>query len=276
MRSVLVALDDTPAGAGAAKLALSLAARHGAAVTGVGVLDVGYLTAPEPGGVGTAYYKFKADLARLKQAHERTEQLVETFLQQCKAQNVKGDVLAVEGSPVEEVRTAAAAHDLIVIGRDSNFHGEPTDGLAGTVERILQGSPRPLIITPNAVQDPSRIVIAYDGSIPAARALQIFTLLGLAANSEVHVISVSSTQEAADHCLRRASAYLGLYGSACVPRAIASRADPAELIIAEVRSLGAGLLMMGAYGHRGWREALLGSATTRLLSECPTALFIHH
>ena len=85
-----------------------------------------------------------------------------------------------------------------------------------------------------------------------------------------------SEQEAADRCVRQASAYLGLYGTATVARSIASTADPAELVIAEVKSLGADLLVMGAYGHRGWREILLGSFTTRLLSECPTALFIHH
>ena len=37
MRSLLLALDDTPAGASAVKLALSLAARHNAAVTGASV-----------------------------------------------------------------------------------------------------------------------------------------------------------------------------------------------------------------------------------------------
>ena len=75
MRSLLVALDDTPAGAGAVKFALFLATKHDAAVTGTSVLDVDYLTPREPGGIGTAYYKFKADIARLKQGHDLTERL---------------------------------------------------------------------------------------------------------------------------------------------------------------------------------------------------------
>jgi hypothetical protein len=55
MRSLRVALDDTPAGAAAIKLALSLATRHGATLTGLGVLDIDDLTAPEPRQIRTAY-----------------------------------------------------------------------------------------------------------------------------------------------------------------------------------------------------------------------------
>jgi nucleotide-binding universal stress UspA family protein len=276
MRSLLLALDDTPAGAGAAKLALSLAAKHDAAVTGASVLDVEYLTPREPGGIGTAYYKFKADTARLKQGHELTGRLLERFRQQCKARNVRGDVLSLEGRPWEELCAAAVAHDLILIGRDSDLHGEPSGGLASTVEKMLRENPRPLLIAPMTAREPSRVVIAYDGSVPAARSLQIFTLLGLADNCEIHVISIDPAQDVADRYMRQASAYLRLYDTACITRAIASRANPAELVMAEARALGADLLMMGAYGHRGWRETLLGSFTMRLLSECPTALFIHH
>jgi nucleotide-binding universal stress UspA family protein len=277
MRSLLVALDDTPAGTTAVTFALSLAARHGAKVAGLNVLDVGYLTAPQPGGIGSAHYKFRTDLARLKQGHERGERLAAAFLEQCATRNVKGDVVDLEGDAVEQVRNAAATHDLIVIGRDSNLHGEqPGSGLSKTVARILRENPRPLVIAPEAAGDTSRAVVAYDGSVPAARSLQLFTLLGLAAKCELHVVSVDADQERSDARARQASAYLSLHGVASRMRSIASAADPADLVIAEARSLGADLLVMGAYGHRGWKEALIGSFTTRLLSHCPTALFIHH
>lgn len=276
MRSLLVALDDTPASAGATKLALSLAAKHDAAVTGATVLDVDYLKPREPGGIGTAYYKFKTDLARLEQGREMTERLSESFLQQCKMRNVKGNVLAMEGRPWDELRAAAPAHDLILIGRDSDLHGEPSGGLAKTVEKMLRENPRPLLIAPANAQDLSRIVIAYDGSVPAARTLQIFTLLGLASNCEIHVISIDPAPDVAERWVEQASTYLRLYNTACITHVIAPDANPAELIVAEARALGADLLMMGAYGNRGWRQTLLGSFTTRLLSECPIALFIHH
>lgn len=276
MRSLLVALDETPAGTSAAKYALYLATRYKAAVTGATVLDVDYLAPREPGGVGTAYYKFKADVARLKQGHELTERLLKNFVQQCEARNVRAKVSSLEGDPVAKLVEETMVHDLLVIGRDSDLHGEPSRGLADTVEKILRESPRPMIITPREAEGLSRVVIAYDGSVPAARTLQLFTMLGLAANSEIHVITVDCDQAEANRHVQQAREYLALYDVACVCRAIASEAVPAELVMAETRALQADLLVMGAYGRRGWRETLLGSFTTNLLSHCPVALFIHH
>ena len=276
MRSLLLALDDTPAGASAAVFAVSLAAAHNASVTGVSILDVDYLTAVEPLAIGTAYYKSKADVARLKRAHELTDRLLEGFVQRCKAQGVGSDTLALEGRPWEELRGAAASHDLVVIGRDSDLHGESSSGLADTVQKLLLENPRPILIAPVTAQAPSRVVVAYDGSTTAARMLQVFALLGLASKLETHVISIDASQEVADRRVAQASAYLRLYDIACGTRAIASKANPAELVVTEARALGADLIAMGAYGRRGWKEALLGSFTTRLLADSPIALFIHH
>lgn len=276
MRSLLLALDDTPGGAGASTFALDLAARHNAAITGASILDISYLTAPGPGGIGTAHFKARADRARLQRGHDLTERLSDNFLRQCKARKLKGSVLALEGSPSEELRAAADAYDVVVIGHDSDLHGEADNGLAVTVEKILHENPRPLIITPAEVREPSSIVVAFDGSVPSARSLQIFTLLGLAKNCEIHVVSVATSKEVADRNAKHAGAYLGLYDIAFKSHAIVSHANPADVVMDEAKARGAALIVMGAYGHRGWKEALLGSFTSRLLENCPTALFIHH
>ena len=276
MRSLLVALDDTPAGAVATDFALSLADRCKAAITGIGILDIDYLTAPSPGGIGSEYYKFKADQARLKAARERNERLVSSFRQKCGARKLAGEVLALEGRPEEELRGAAGVHDLIVIGRDSDFHGNPVSGPESTVAQILKGNPRPLIVTTETLREPSRILVAYDGSIPAARSLQIFALLGLTAACEVHVVSIGPREAETERCVRQATAYLGLYGTKAIGRAVTTATDPAEFMLAEAKSLGMDMLVMGAYGHRGWRETLLGSFTTRLLAHSTMSLFIHH
>jgi hypothetical protein len=53
--------------------------------------------------------------------------------------------MVLEGDPVELVNDAAKEHDVIVIGRDSDFRGEGGAGLAAAVEQILKQNPRPLI-----------------------------------------------------------------------------------------------------------------------------------
>jgi nucleotide-binding universal stress UspA family protein len=46
--------------------------------------------------------------------------------------------------------------------------------------------------------------------------------------------------------------------------------------MAIAEEFGARLIVMGAYGKRGWREFLLGSTTDRLLAHASRPLFIHH
>lgn len=273
MKSLLVAVDETPGAEAAAGFAIALAKAHGAALMGAGVLDVAYLTAPEPGTIGGAHYKFEADVARLAHAHDRNTRLLRAFAERCKSEGVKANVVVREGAPSEELTGAAARHDAIVIGHDSELHGEPSVGLASTVAQILKHNPRPLLVTPGKAKDPSRIVVAYDGSAPAARSLQLFALLDLARGARVDALSIDAKRNLAERAAEQAADYLKLYGK---QHAIASKADPAEIILAETASLEAGLLVMGAYGRNGWREYLLGSCTKRLASECPTTLFLHH
>lgn len=275
MKSILVALDRTPAAAAARATALALATAHRARLIGIGVLDKDYLTAAQAIPPGGAYYKFRSDLERLKHANAVLGELVETFEADCRQCKVEGRGVTVDGEPLAQVLAAAHGHDLIVLGRDTTFHGEPESRISTTVGQLLKHNPRPLLVTPPAATAVAPILVAYDGSIAAARALQMFTLLRLAA-AEVHVVSIHPQDEAARATASGAMAYLELYGAKAHVHAIVSGADPADILIAQARLLSAGILVMGAFGHRGWREALLGSCTTKLLEECPTSLFVHH
>jgi len=126
MKSLLVAVDDTPGAAAAISFAISLAKAHNAALMGAGVLDVAHLTAPEPGSIGGAHYKFKADVARLSRAHDRNTRLLQAFAERCKDESIKANIVVREGEPSEELTGASALHDAIVIGHDSDLHGEPS------------------------------------------------------------------------------------------------------------------------------------------------------
>lgn len=110
MRSLAVALDETPASGSALDVAVALAGRFDAALTGLTVLDIDYLTAPQPTPIGGAYYKFKSDLARLEHAHEQAMRLRERFLALCAASKVRCAVGTLQ-SVIAELDP-----DLVVFG----------------------------------------------------------------------------------------------------------------------------------------------------------------
>ena len=119
------------------------------------------------------------------------------------------------------------------------------------------------------------VVIAYDGSLQAARTLQAFQALQLDQSQEVHVLAVH-----ADHCeavrhAERAIDFLAFHAIKAQLHAVTS-SSPASAIIEHTHRLGAGLLVMGAYGQTTFKEFLFGSVTRSLLSETKVPLFLYH
>lgn len=64
---------------------------------------------------------------------------------------------------------------------------------------------------------------------------------------------------------RRLEALLAERAAAAAIRAVAAEEDPAETILAHVRSLGADAVFMGTHGRSGVRRLLIGSVAERVL-----------
>jgi nucleotide-binding universal stress UspA family protein len=118
--------------------------------------------------------------------------------------------------------------------------------------------------------------VAYDGSLPAMRALQLFALLGLAEGSPVTLLTAREETEEAARLAAEGAAYLRTHGLSVREWAVAG-AHPAELLLAEARMQDARLLVMGAFGRTGLRAWFAGGGATHpLLRDAPCPVFVHH
>jgi nucleotide-binding universal stress UspA family protein len=278
MKSILAALDDTPSGKAAIGFALKKARTTGARLSGIAVIDRDFLMPPEPGRIGMIELKARRDAARLAAEQQRVQKVQREFLNSCTASGVDADVAVLQGEPVRSVREVSALHDAVVIGRDSDLHGEASDGSADTVCGLLKATARPLFVVPPAgdARTSTDILIAYDASIPSARTLQIFALLRLANGVKCTVLSVDRSRENAVRAAQEAGSYLSLFGHVPTLTPIASGADPADVAAEFVATEKPGIMVMGAYGHTGLKERLLGSFTTKMLARCAAPLFVYH
>jgi len=276
LRSILVALDSTKASATAQELALRLAKKFASQITGMAVLDRGYITAPSAVGIGGMAYKEHRDQVKLEETKAFLARLESTFQQSCEAIGAAWKVIEAEGEPRKLIDIESGRHDLLVIGRDTDFHLGAHPLIADTVERLLEDNARPLIVSPDEAPASGPIVAAYDGSLRASRTLHMLILLGLAKDAEVHVVSVASDKEEADRRASYATELFLKHGAKALPHGIASRARPAEIVLAEVEALKAAMVALGASGHTPLQSWLLGSASKELLSACPCPLFVHH
>ena len=108
------------------------------------------------------------------------------------------------------------------------------------------------------------------------RALQMFCCLGIRKDSNTLVVTIQDTEAAAAALAARGVEFLRNHGLSTSALPLVSNENPASILIETAKAHAAGMIVAGAYGHRGWREWLLGSTTTRLLEESPIPVFVHH
>lgn len=276
LRSILVALDDTEGAIAARDLSFALSRATGAALTAVTVLDGPHARneheAVPPGG---AAFKERRDAIRAQRLEAEAERAFAACTEAAGDTPFARQRLA--DAPEPALLAAGAAHDLIVIGRDSTLGLEVNDdGLAPVIEALLHDGARPLLVVPpGASPQAGGVLVGYDASVPAMRALQLFALLGLGEGLPVKVVSVAEARPEALRMAEEGAAYLRSHGLAAEPVPVLGR-HPLEALLAEATAMPARMLVMGAYEHSGLRTLFTGSVTEKLLIASPCPVFITH
>lgn len=278
LRSILLALDDTPGALAARDAAIALARRTGAALACAAILDRPHtLDAAEPVPLGAAAFAERRNAALAARLEAEAAAALEAARQA--AGGLEITPLRLEDAPEPALLRAGAGYDLIVLGRDSTLGREETeDGLAPVIEALLQQGARPLLVVPPGTPPMAGdrpVLVGYDGSVPSQRALQLFALLGLAEGSPVKLLSAEEDAAEAARLAAEGAGFLRRHGLT-VEEWPAVGGHPAELLLAEAVSLRARLLVMGAFGKSALRSLFLGSATRRLLREAHCPVFVQH
>jgi nucleotide-binding universal stress UspA family protein len=215
--------------------------------------------------------------ARLADVQRHVGQLLEQFAKRCAQVGVAHAEVKAVGSPHELIAAEAQSCDLVLLARASHFRFTARDDESDEIlKKVLKDTPRPIVVVPATLLPDGPIVIAYDGSLQAARALAAFQATRLGELGEVHIISVDASAAVATQNAERARTFLSQHRIEAVLHALESSAPPAKVILEQVRRLNAGLLVMGAYGQPVLREFFLGSVTRTLLSETPIPLLLFH
>ena len=198
LRSILIGLDNTRPAWPPSGWACAGPGGPGPRSSGSAIVDEPGIRAIEPvwpvggkPGVDPVYYMGYE--ARLADVQEQVRQLLDQFAARCDEEGVAHAELLRSGSPHEQIREEAQCCDLIVLGRGSRFASSPeTMKRDETLKRVLKDAPAPgswwRRRRPCARAGP--VLIAYDGSLQAARTLAAFEATGLGESAKVHVVSV--------------------------------------------------------------------------------------
>jgi nucleotide-binding universal stress UspA family protein len=274
IRSLLVGLDGSPYGTPVLELGLRWAKRFDAQLVGIGVVDEPGILVSEAALFAEGYHR--PVITALEQSKRAVEDVLRNFARRCEEAGVAYRTIEDVGTPSVEILTEAQRYDLIVLGRETHFDFGWQQQPDETLGRVIQDGPRPVVVVPEAPKGGESIVVAYDGSLQASRALAAFEATGLGDGRDVHVVTVDADRVAAARTADRALEYLRSHGINATAHISDAPRATARTILDWVRSLGAGLLVMGAYGQPTLREFFLGSVTRTVLKESPAAVFCTH
>lgn len=143
---------------------------------------------------------------------------------------------------------------------------------------VLFHAGRPLVVVPKGAPAPAfdKIVVAWDGTAPATRALNDAMPL-LRAAKQVDIVNILGDKKL--NLAGSAAAilpHLQRHGIAAQAAEIQANGAPAQALLHHGTSTNANLIVMGAYAHSRLRQLVFGGFTSALLKDCPIPLFISH
>lgn len=274
LRSILVGLDGSTYGPAATELAIRWSKVTGCEVVGLSIIDEPGITSPVASPMASGNLKEERDHALLQDAERQTSQFLEEFSLTCTKSSVPSKVLQESGSPDQEILEEAQRFDLILLGRETFFKFETQNTADTTLQTVVKISPRPVVVVPDKLPTGKNIIVAYDGSAQAARALQLFALSGIPCDGEVHIVSIHENKLIAAKTADRAVEYLQSHGIKALPHRPDVGSSHASVLIEHVRKLDGGLMVMGAFGESAWKSLFFGSTTRRLIQDAGVPLFM--
>lgn len=170
------------------------------------------------------------------------------------------------GGIVEAVADVETHARVILIGKRGEAADFAKGHLGSNLERIVRASHKPVFVASRAFRPISNVLVAYDGSPSAKKAVDHITRSPLFRGLAVHLVTVGNATPDAVKGLEDARAALNAAGinteTAILP------GQPETTLGKLVDDAQFDMLVMGAYGHSRIRSLIIGSTTTQMIRSC--------
>ncbi|GIV58782.1 MAG: universal stress protein A [Rhodothermaceae bacterium] len=276
IKRILVALDPDTDTTVAIQYAADIARRYEAEVTGLAVVDLGSIeAASRGGGIGSMYYAEKLREKLTSDTRAIAEKLIGEFARQIERTGLSHVEIVEEGVPFERIVEDMKYHDLLIVGKDPHFfYGHP-DQETNTLSHLVKETIGPTLVVGGSYRPVRRVLIGYDGSKAAARAMRRFVILKpFGTDVEVKVVAIHKDRQGeTELLLQLAQAYLKAHGFTARVQSLTGD-DAAAVLVQHVQDYEADLVVAGAHSVSKIKEIAFGSTTAKLLKESPVPLFL--
>ena len=276
IKTILIPVDGSANSATAVDYGIYIAPKLEASLSGLHVIDIYLIQGPMmtdvSATVGMPPYDcfFEAVETSLK---EKADCVLKNFEDRCRAAGVacgtKKNIGKISDTIIEEAEGA----DLILMAKKGEHFHLKEGGLIGSVaEVVIRHSGKPVMVIPESFREIESMGLAYDGSAPARKALELSLNISEKAKWPITVLIISAdAAKAADLSAQvEDMAQKGL--ADC--EVIISAGREADEILKFIAEGPVELMVMGAYGHNRLRELLLGSTTSHIIHKSPIPVLL--
>lgn len=153
---------------------------------------------------------------------------------------------------------------VLVLGVRGQAHDSQTNKLGSKLEAVIRSLHRPILIVTGAFKMPQRIMIAYDGSTSADKAVEMVVTSPLYRGLNCHLVCVNKNEHTADTLLEQATDKLQAAGHLDITSIkLKGKADQALCDYQQHHDID--LTIMGAFSHHRLHDVVLGSFTHKML-----------
>ncbi len=213
LKRILVGVAGTASTAAKIAMTVDIARRHDATVSLLSVIDRERLARIGPVPMGGAHYAKSMRDDRVLTIVANADAAIERFIAACREAGVGYEVVREHGAPLDVLAGAWRTHDLCILGLRGWFTAgvvaEPEDALF----RLLRQGVRPILAV--SEQEPatvSKILVAYDGSPEAAKAMKRSVQMRLWGDASIHLTAFDAPDGATRKALDEAIRYVNAHG----------------------------------------------------------------
>lgn len=176
------------------------------------------------------------------------------------------------GSLIESLIELENDLRVLVIGVRGKVHENQPDKIGAKLEAIIRTLHKPILVVNAEFKTPERIMIAYDGSQAAEKALEMVATSPLYKGLICHLVCVSK-DDGKGQLLEVAANKLQLAGGIEV---IAKKliGKPEQVLSEYQDQKGIDMTVMGAFSHTRVHDWLLGSFTVKMLTHSHKPLLL--
>ena len=277
MTHLLVGLDESPWSAAAQATAIAVAAKAPERVrlTGVHVVSVrhptGDVIADLAGLLGFEPVMVPEKVEAVYQA--RGQRFVEAFQAHAKEASIQAGGILDQGAQLDRLAHHAASVDLVVLGARGETELAWRGQGGGKVEKLIRSAPADVMVVPRKPPSLETIMVGFDGTEGARRALRSARKLARILGAHLHLCYVEDGRRAEDFDpIPQALAELHADKVEATGERIPG--EPHETLVARCIERGDGLLAVGRRGRSWFTDLILGRVTERILGKAELALLV--